>query len=69
VRVAIDRCIASFSPGQFYPEEHYTNARKAAYAGLLGGLQGVGPSYNFMTNATRGECAQVLHNLIGLATP
>jgi hypothetical protein len=57
--------VPNFSPSQFYPDEHYQNARKAAYAGLLNGLQGVGPSYNFMTaSATRGECAQLLHNLI-----
>jgi hypothetical protein len=59
----------TFSPGQFYPEEHYLNARKAAYAGLLDGLQGIGPTYDFMAPVTRGECAQVLHNLLVELTP
>ena len=53
-----------FSSGQFYPEEHYLNARKAAYAGLLNGLEGVGPSYDFLAPASRGECAQLLYNLL-----
>lgn len=55
---------APFGPGQFYPEEHYLNARKAAYAGLLDGLQGVGLTYNFAGGASRGEVAQVLYNLL-----
>jgi hypothetical protein len=37
--------------------------RKAAYAGLLDGLQGVGATYNFLAPSTRGECAQLLYNL------
>ena len=53
-----------FSPGQFYPAEHYQNARKAAYAGLLDGLQGMGASYNFMSPATRGEVCVLLYNLL-----
>ncbi|MFH0915430.1 MAG: S-layer homology domain-containing protein [bacterium] len=53
-----------FSSGQFYPDEHYINARKAAYAGLLEGLQGVGPSYDFFAASARGECAQMLYNLL-----
>ena len=52
-----------FLPGQFSLEEHFMNARKAAYAGLLSGLQGVGPGYDFTVPATRGECAQLLYNL------
>ena len=55
--------VPSFSPGQFYPEEHYANARRAAFAGLLAGLQGLGPAYGFMAPASRGECAQLLYNL------
>ena len=54
----------SFSPIQFYPDEHYLNARKAAYAGLLDGLQEAGSSYDFLRAASRGECAQLLHNLL-----
>ncbi len=53
-----------FLPVQFYPEEHYLNARKAAYAGLLDGLPGVGPPFDFYVASTRGECAQVLYNLM-----
>ena len=54
--------VPSFSPGQFYPEEHYLNARKAAYAGLLDGLAGLGPDYDFSGPAARGEVCQVLYN-------
>ncbi len=64
--------VPGFSPEQFYPETHYANARKAEYAGLLTSLQGLGPAYptyDFMAPATRGECAQVLHNLTGLVKP
>ncbi len=53
----------TFTATQFSPNEHYLNARKAAYAGLLDGLLGVGPSYNFFAGSTRGECAQLLYNL------
>jgi hypothetical protein len=53
-----------FSQGQFYPADHYLNARKAAYSGLLDGLQGVGPSYDFFSPSNRGECAQLLYNVL-----
>ena len=53
----------SFTPAQFSLAEHYQNARKAAYAGLLDGLQGVGPVFDFTASGTRGECAQILYNL------
>jgi hypothetical protein len=56
----------TFSAGQFSLNEHYQNARKAAYAGLLDGLLGIGPSYNFLAGSTRGECAQILYNLMNL---
>ncbi|MBN1630090.1 MAG: S-layer homology domain-containing protein [Thermoleophilia bacterium] len=56
--------VPDFESGQFSLEQHYSNARKAAYGGLLEGLQGLGPSYGFRGPATRGECAQVLHNLL-----
>ena len=42
---------------------------KAAYAGLLNGLVGVGPGYSFSSFATRGECAQVLYNLLARMRP
>ena len=58
-----------FTSGQFYPEEHFQNARKAHHAGLLEGLQGLGAGaaatgYNFTAPASRGECAQLLYNLL-----
>jgi hypothetical protein len=52
-----------FAAAQFSLADHYTNARKAAYAGLLDGLQGVGPTYDFLRPSTRGECAQLLYSL------
>jgi hypothetical protein len=53
-----------FSPGQFSLEDHYWNARKADFAGLLSGLRVLGSTYDFTAAATRGECAQILHNLL-----
>jgi len=53
----------NFASGQFFPAEHYQNARSAAYAGLLEGLVGVGPSFSFLSVSTRGECALLLWNL------
>ncbi len=56
---------ADYTPpfGDFSPV-HYPWARKAAYAGLLAGLQGLGETFDFTKDATRGECAQLLHNLL-----
>jgi hypothetical protein len=54
----------TFAAGQFSTDEHYQNARKAAHADLLDGLQGVGFSYDFAASSTRGECAQLLYNLL-----
>ncbi|MCL5735027.1 MAG: S-layer homology domain-containing protein [Actinobacteria bacterium] len=56
--------VPPFSASQFSLSDHYLNARRAAYAGLLDSLQGVGQSYNFSAAATRGECAQLLFNLL-----
>jgi hypothetical protein len=52
---------ADYSPsfGNFDPT-HYPWARKAAWAGLLDGLQGMGGSFDFLASATRGEVAEVL---------
>ncbi len=55
--------VPPFAPVRFSLEEHYLNARKAAHAGLLAGLEGIGAGYEFMSPATRGECAQLLYNL------
>jgi hypothetical protein len=55
--------VPPFTASQFSLDDHYQNARKAAYAGLLNDLMGVGPGYNFLAPSTRGECAQLLYNL------
>jgi len=54
---------APFGADGFSLSEHHRNARAAAYAGLLDGLQGLGPSYDFSAPSSRGECAQILYNL------
>jgi hypothetical protein len=56
--------VPPFTAGQFSLVEHFENARRAVHTGLLDGLQGVGPGYEFTAPATRGECAQILHNLL-----
>lgn len=43
-----------------FSSTHYPWARKAAYAGLLDGLEGMGRDYDFFARATRGEVAEVL---------
>jgi hypothetical protein len=55
-----------FTADRFSLPDHYANARRAAYAGLLDGLQGIGSGYKFGGPSTRGECAQMLHNLLRL---
>ncbi len=61
---------AAYSPpfANFSPD-HYSWARKAAYAGLLDGLQEMGPSFDFLHSASRGECAQLLANLLLVTQP
>lgn len=56
--------VPSFSSAQFSLEQHCRNARKAEYAGLLDGLQGLGRSYDLGASSNRGECAQILFNLL-----
>jgi hypothetical protein len=57
-------------PAGFTPEfgdfstDHYPWARKAASAGLLDDLIGMGVGYNFFTPATRGEVCVLLYNLL-----
>ena len=53
----------NFSP------DHYPWARRAAYAGLLDGLQGLGQTFDFSHDASRAECAQLLHNLVPPSQP
>lgn len=55
---------AAFTESQFSLHEHYLNALKADAAGLLAGLWGVGPAYDFTAGANRGDCAQLLYNLL-----
>ena len=56
---------ASFKPVfDNFSATHYPWARRAAYAGLLDGLQGIGPGYDFWSTATRGEVCLVLANML-----
>jgi hypothetical protein len=48
---------------------HYPFARKAAYAGLLSGLEGIGPTYDFLADATRGEASALLDDLLKMRSP
>ena len=54
---------SEFTSNQFSTQEHFQNARRADYAGLLEGLQDAGRTFNFKAASTRGECAQLLDNL------
>jgi len=51
-------------PFGVFAATHYPFARKAAYAGLLDGLQGMGPDYEFLCPATRGKVSAMLFNLL-----
>ena len=51
-------------PFNAYDATHYTFSRKAAYAGLLDGLQGIGPGFDFYESATRGEVCVVLYSVL-----
>ncbi|MCE5252884.1 MAG: S-layer homology domain-containing protein [Actinomycetia bacterium] len=50
-------------------DPHGPNLRIAEYNGLLGGLVGMGSAWSITANATRGEVAQMLYNLLGKITP
>ncbi len=56
--------VAPFTSSRFSTSEHYQNARKAAFAGLLDGLTGVATGFDFRLPSSRGECAQLLSSLI-----
>jgi hypothetical protein len=43
---------------------HGANIKKAEYNGLLGGIYGPSGTWNTTSNASRGECAQILYNLL-----
>jgi hypothetical protein len=47
-----------------FDDTHFPFARRAAYAGLLNGLLGIDPDYDFFAPATRGEVCVVLFNLL-----
>ena len=51
-------------PFGIFDATHYPFAKAAAYAGLLDGIEGIGPGYSFMEPATRGEVAAMLDNLL-----
>jgi len=51
------------------PEPHGSNLRIAEYNGLLDGLVGMGSGWSVTANATRGEVAQMLRNLLTKLTP
>lgn len=56
---------ASFTPDfPNFSAAHYSAARKAAYAGWLSGLVGMGPNYDFMAPASRGEVCALLYALL-----
>jgi parallel beta-helix repeat protein len=59
------------TPTDFYdvPEPHGANLRIAEYNGLLYDLIGLGPSWSVTADATRGEVAQMLWNVLYLLTP
>ena len=54
--------------GRFDPT-HATTMAWAEYNGLLRGLQGYGKGWDPWVRMTRGETAQVLHNLLGTLSP
>ena len=51
--------------GEFSPS-HDQSMRVAEYNGLLRGLEGFGPAWDPWVSSTRGEVAQILHNLHSL---
>jgi subtilisin family serine protease len=57
-------------PPSFVPEfpnfssTHYPAARRAAHAGLLSGIVGMGPNYDFSAAASRGEVCALLYALL-----
>lgn len=47
-----------------FSSTHYPYARRAAAAGLLDRLEGIGPDYDFLVPATRGEVCALLYSLL-----
>jgi hypothetical protein len=60
-----------FTQAAFTIGEHYLNARKAAYHGLLDGLENLGSyaggGYSFRPSANRGEVCLLLYNLLNIS--
>jgi hypothetical protein len=56
---------ADYDPGfPMFSSAHYASARRAAYAGILDGLIGMGPAYDFLASATREEVCALLYELV-----
>jgi len=51
-------------PFSNFSDTHFPWARRAVYAGLLQGVRGVGPTWDFWAPATRGEVSAILYNLL-----
>jgi len=66
LQAAPEPFVPPFGLQQFSLREHYENARDAADAGLLDALVGLGATYDLLLPASRGECAQLLWNLVQL---
>jgi subtilisin family serine protease len=52
------------APFSNFSNDHFPYARRAAYAGLLDGLVGVGKNYDFLAPASRGEVCALLYKLL-----
>jgi hypothetical protein len=51
-------------PFRNFSSDHFPSARQAAYAGLLDGMQGMGPGYDFFAYAAREEVCALLYALL-----
>lgn len=51
-------------PFSDFSKEHYPSARRAAYAGALSTLEGMGPGYDFFAPASRGEVCALLYEVL-----
>ncbi len=58
-----------FQPKQFSLPDHYANARRAAYHGLLVGLGAPDSNHSFCVPASRGEVCLLLYNLLSPTIP